>query len=614
MARKTKKFSDYHLFKILLVTLGLVLLTVVSIIKNGEWNVRHLYNLFYYGFFTFSFLSLNALIFSKEHHYFGDGVRRFCRVGIAVFYIIIYVVRNLTFMFTGQITRLQTVVFILGANKLYVGIGGLILIGLVVLVFVKFIHKRVVVKETTKGERRLLEFLFFFSLILFVVSILINIHFLKLENPMITDVDELVAYQVEDLVLGKELSRINQTYEGYNVVFVLLESVSKDRVGLYGYSRNVTPNIDSLAVDSIVFNHAYATSSHSDYAQPGLLSSRYILTNKLRTMFDQNIPRKFVWDVLKAEGYTTGYFSSQDDRWQGMDKYLNYSSLDNFSYSMTDGKTDYGSGLARKDYDHKTTDLLLSWLSGVSAEQALKQSLGEDGDPFFLYVNLQATHLPNAYPDEYKFFIPDSAFDSVNRYDNSLRYVDHQVGRIIEFLDMNDLRDNTIIVITADHGHDLENRHGINGHGFSIFDEEIVVPLIAYIPGARPIEVDDYVSHIDVMPSLVDLLGYDIPDEFQGDLMRKNRPIIAFTQNHKYMIGMIEGGVKTIVDLNRNLIDVYDLNVDSAELHSLDSRDYKDNVMKLLFWHHCQLDYYKHERWNLDSSNNRCMVSNNFKR
>lgn len=521
-------------------------------------------------------------------------------------YILTFVILNLTFMFTGQITRMQTVIFLLGSNPVHIWIIVFTIIGILILLFIKFIHKKTVIQDTNIKERNILRLFFFFSLVLLIVSILTNIYFFKLENPIITDKNKLILHYESQPVLNQKLSRINQKYDGYNVVFILLESISAERVGVYGYERNTTPNIDKLANESIIFKNVYSISPHSDYAQPGILSSRYILTNDLRTSFDQkDIPRKFMWDVFKENNYTTAYISSQDDKWQGMDKYINYENLDFVSYSRTDGEIDYGSGLAQKDFDHKTANLALRWLN---------QTVNNNKNPFFLYMNFQSTHLPNPYPEEFSIYKPDDMLHESNRYDNSLTYVDVQVGKIIEFIENNSLKNNTIIVITADHGHDLLTRHGISGHGFSLYDEELKVPMVAYIPNATPIVVDDVVSHIDVVPTLVDLMGYKIPYEFQGDIMRIGRPIIFFTQNHKYMIGKLENNIKTIVDLNRNLIEVYNLTSDPEELENLGYKKYQSDIIKLMFWHYCQLDYYGNARWELlNRTNNRCLINNNFK-
>ncbi len=487
-------------------------------------------------------------------------------------------------------------------------LGGLVL-GL--LVITTLFYKGIATNPSEKKERVRLKIAFYISLALFGLTILTNTYYLQLDEPIITDKEALATYLPTELNLQERVLNINFTKEKPNIVFLLLEAITAERVGFYGYERNVTPNIDRLAEKSTVFTNAYAASTHSDYAQPGILSSRYMLTSKYRTVYAKENPRKFIWDVLKENNYTTGYHSSQDDEWQNMDDYINYTNLDEYTNSRTDGVTDYGSGRQSKDFDYRATERALEWLN---------RTVGKE-EPFFLYMNFQATHNPLVYPEEYSFYKPDEdngiggrgGKDSKNIYDNAMRYVDAQVGQIIDFIEENNKTENTIIVITSDHGHDWENRHGISGHGNSLYNEELVVPAMFFLPGIEPQIIDEPVTHIDFVPTIIDLAGYEIPEEFQGEVMKKGRPIFSVVQSHKYLISLILDDIKVITDLNREILEVYNLKEDPKELINLEySEKYKQETLRLLLWNYCQIDYYKNERWDSNLLE-KCESITNFK-
>ncbi len=598
-----------HLRLAISLSLILFLLTVVAITISGDWSVRNIYLSIYFLFLNLTLFTLNALILSRRRKFVLEQIRKPLRIFFIMAYSLIYVSAVITFTTTGQIVRAQTLIFLTGSTTLQINILTLGAILVILGGVITLLHKKVNLSDSKEEDSRKLSIYFYVSLTFFIITLFTNTFFLQLENQIITDTDSLIEYQAEKLVL-EDISKINQSFDKLNVVFILLESVSAERLGVYGYDRDVSPNIDKIANKGIRFDNAYTTATHSDYAQPGLLSSRYIFTNDFRTIFNQNNPRKFIWDIFKDEGYTTGYFSSQDDRWQSMDKYYDFENLDVYSYSLTDGLTDYGSGVAKKDYDHKTTEKAINWLNERDKEK-----------PFFLYLNFQATHNPNAYPSENSYFKPDDGTPSiitnydekgVNKYNNALRYVDEQIGEVYSFLKENGLDNNTIIAITSDHGHDLENRHDIVGHGNSIYNEELVVPAIVSIPDVVPSVVEDDVSHIDFVPTLIDLLGYPIPDEFQGETMKKGRPIFFVAQSHKYKIGLVEGDAKIIVDMNKKLVEAYNLSEDPGELKNVNSENYEGQVLRLLFWRHCQVSYYDKEKWNRDKED-RCTDNNNFK-
>jgi arylsulfatase A-like enzyme len=585
-----------HMGISILMSIFLSAITLISVTLTSTWSTRNIYLLVYFFLFNLTLFSLNALIFSKKRRFVPEQIRKPARITVIISYSLIYLLSTFMFVKTGQIFRIQTLIFLSGIGPLTLSILTFGILLAIVIIFVFLIHKKTNFEDSKKKNIKRIKILFFTSIILFIITITTNAFFLNIEQAIITDESGLIAYDIENRILN-EIPNISQEFENPNVIFILLESLSAEKLGIYGHERNTTPNIDKLAKKSIVFTNAFTTSSHSDYAQPGLLSSRYMFTSKTRNLFDNDNPRKFIWDIFKEENYTTGYFSSQDDRWQGTNNYYNFDNLDTYSYSKTDGKIDYGFGYAEKDHDHKTANKAIAWLNETSSK------------PFFLYLNFQATHNPNAYPKGYDYFKPED--EKINKYDNALRYVDEQVGRIINELENLNLTNNTIIAITSDHGHDLKERHDASGHGFTIYNEELVVPAIAFLPNVPPTIVEERVSHIDFIPTLIDLLGHKIPEEFQGEIMKDGRPLYFAIQSHKYKIGMIDQELKVILDMNKKLIEVYNLTEDPNELNKLDSRKFTNKILKLLFWHHCQIDHYKKEKWN-SKKEDRCTKNNNF--
>ena len=404
---------------------------------------------------------------------------------------------------------------------------------------------------------------------------------------------------------GEKILPLSLKIKNPNFIFILMESISAERLSIYGYERETAPNLKKIADNSIIFDNAYSSSAHSDYAQTAFLSSRYTLINDYRNFFDEDYPRKFLWDILKEEGYNTAYISSQDDNWANMIDYYKKENLDYYHYSLTDEKYDYGSGNSRKDYDEITANKSLQWLKNQTKE-----------NPFYLYINFQGTHYPYEYknnsiyfPDEPSssttyFNLPKSDYQaSINDYDNSVNYVDKQIGKIYDYLDKNNLLKDTIIVISSDHGESFEYRNKNLRHGYGVYEEEIKVPLIFYLPGHKTRRISEPVRHVDVIPTLLDIVGFNSSPEFQGEPMRENQLIYLMTQNQNYKLGMVKGDIKYIGNMISYKTEAYNLTQDPEEKNNLASskegeRFYYLNYGYILYnWYKCQMKYYDKELW-----------------
>jgi len=205
--------------------------------------------------------------------------------------------------------------------------------------------------------------------------------------------------------------------------------------------------------------------------------------------------------------------------------------------------------------------------------------------------------LPDNPEPIYTDIVPTEA--NHNRYDNAVRYADRQFGRIVDFIEEDGKLNNTIIVFTTDHGEDLLRRHGSSGHGMSIYNDEMHVPFVLYIPGQEHQDIYDNVAQVDFFPTLFDLLGYSNPEEFQGKIMKKNNRVLFYLQSFRYMIGSIKDNMKILFNMHDETIEIYNLSEDPGELNDLiDSIDSSKYFNATMGWYSCQMEYYDLELWN----------------
>tara|TARA_Y100000310_G_scaffold311138_1_gene357148 strand:+ start:63 stop:1862 length:1800 start_codon:yes stop_codon:yes gene_type:complete len=574
---------------------GLILASVLSFITlivsffAPVFDRRLIFMFFYTTSLNFTFFLSLSFLANWKNLFINSKHKETLFIGLTFLYSFFYIVSNLTFIFTSQSTHLQTLLFSYQVRQGFIVLLYVLIFLAFLAFFSSFFSRKIKFIYSGKKKRSLAKYALFISLFFLLFFLFIVPQHLGVFNRIVSTYNEGNPIYIEyPIAEGELLFETNSNLNNPNVIFILMDAVTFDRFGSYGYSRNVTPNMDLLASNGIVFKNAYATATHSDYSQPGYLSSRYMLVNDYRNFFNNDLKKYFVWDIFKEANYSTAYISSQNDLWAGMNNYFNFDSLDYYSHSLTDGETDYGKGLEKKDYDHKTLDKALRWMNGEV-----------DETPFFLYLNFQATHKPLAFPEQYNLEWTDGLENDtfVDLADNALRYIDLQVAKLMEHLRDSGKIDNTVFIISSDHGHDWYARHGITGHGKSVYDEELKVPLIFYFPDLIPRVISERVSQIDVVPTILDLLNMSYEEDyFIGKSMSKNNRFFFYVQSHKYLIGMIKGDTKVIIDLNRNLAEVYDLENDPLEMNNLiNSKNYDSEVLELLMWHNCQLNYFSVE-------------------
>ncbi|AKJ07647.1 Choline-sulfatase [Archangium gephyra] len=366
-----------------------------------------------------------------------------------------------------------------------------------------------------------------------------------------------------------------------NVLLILLESVPAHHLGYAGYSRAATPNIDRLASRSLRFHRVWSTAPASAYSQMALLSSLLPRRRPWLEQYEQlNYPRMLFHDVFHTLGYDTATVSSQNENWQGMRRFQNTGTPTFYRDSNDHPGPHMGEGEERKLPDHLTVDVFLEWLG--------KQSKA----PWAAYVNFQRTHFPYELPPGFTgrhqpsapnpstfgfLHYPREELEVVlNRYDNALEYVDAQVGRLMSHLEASGQLEDTLIILSSDHGEHFYESGRIT-HGKSLSDIQLRVPLLMHWPrrvASRDVAVP--LSQLDVMPTVLELLGLAPHPSFQGrpltELERPgaSAPGIFFTL-HGLRLG--DGVVcwpwKLTLDRSAQHYELYNLEEDPGEARDL---------------------------------------------
>ncbi|HTZ84770.1 MAG TPA: sulfatase-like hydrolase/transferase [Candidatus Acidoferrales bacterium] len=283
----------------------------------------------------------------------------------------------------------------------------------------------------------------------------------------------------------------------WNVVLITIDTLRADHVGCYGDKEIKTPNIDALAADGTRFERAFAVVPVTLPSHTTMLTGTYPMLSGMHdfSVNKLNAQQATLASVLKQAGYATGAVVGSavlDSRFglnQGFDFYY-----DHFDFSRLD-ETNLD---AMERPGNQVADLTLDWL-GKNWQKK-----------FFVWMHLYDPHFPYTPPEPYRTEYAGRL------YDGEIAFADAQVGRLVRFLKDKGIYANTVIVLAGDHGEGL-GEHGEKTHGFFIYNSTMHVPLIIRLPDAKGGQtVEDMVSLVDLMPTMLGAVGVQVPAQVQG--------------------------------------------------------------------------------------------------
>lgn len=405
---------------------------------------------------------------------------------------------------------------------------------------------------------------------------------------------------------------------GAPVIVLMMESLRSDFATKYAEAM---PNVASYAKDSLVFDRAYATSSHSDYEDLSFWYSRY----PLRADHRMGYPRDAAWrgisvfEYFKQHGYSTAYFSSQNEKWGDMVNWLKIPSVDtyfdseNFTGETWENPDDNAglialirAGYARsgKVEDSRTLGFAADWVEKHANE------------PFFIGLNLQNTHYHYFIPENGKHpYTPDKlGFAAVysawpanqapvvrNRYLNAAYNMDAAVGEFVERLKRAGVWDKAIVLMIGDGG-EAFYEHGFGNHSGPMYEEVARTLAVLKLPkgdARNGTHWERPVSHVDFVPALVQLAGMDTWSGFQG-----TSPWLQSTEHPVYLTvnalvrenSVIEWPWKLMVrQFPEPAIELYNLETDPTE--SQNAVEHQQHVAlemldQVQSYRSCQISYY----------------------
>lgn len=314
-----------------------------------------------------------------------------------------------------------------------------------------------------------------------------------------------------------------------NIVLIALDTQRADHLGCYGYQKNTSPFLDSIASKGTLFERCYAPNIPTHPSFTTMLTGKEAITHDIVNI-GGGVPIKpgirLLPEILKEHGFVTAAVDSMGRHFtRGFDTYVNYS------------------------WDLSEPTVLRKAETVTAKALPVIEQLQSQAQPFFLFLHYWDPHTPYLPPSEYtrKFYpqnrdpydVNNHSMDEawtwepfkwyfhewmpgvtdadyvINLYDGETAYMDQHLRRI--FTALEPVQDETLVIITADHGEILNEQLGYFDH-HGLYEGNIHVPLILYWPGKIPAgrRVPGFVQNLDIAPTILELVGVTDRDEMEG--------------------------------------------------------------------------------------------------
>ncbi len=347
-------------------------------------------------------------------------------------------------------------------------------------------------------------------------------------------------------LLGLSLACGGQAVEDRpNIVLISIDTLRPDHLGCYGYARPTSPNIDAIAAQGALFEQHISSAPWTLPAHAAMFTSvpdsvhGVVDAVKFRLSEDfETLPESFQAAGYSTAGFFAGpYLHPAFGLGQGFDRYVDC------VQTVPEGQVDADNEWSMRD------PVLRASHHGVTNDKVYAEwqrffaGAAEEAEPFFAFVHLWDVHFDFTPPPPYDtLFDPDydgpftgrdffydpainAAIPARDRehiialYDGEIAWTDEIVGRIRHDLGAAGLLENTVFVITADHGTELFD-HGGKGHRTTLYDEQIHIPLIVHFPGVvQPARFAGQTRMIDLGPTLRDLAGLPAVSTTMGETL-----------------------------------------------------------------------------------------------
>lgn len=390
-----------------------------------------------------------------------------------------------------------------------------------------------------------------------------------------------------------------------NIIMIVVDTLRADHLPLYGYARDTAPNISALASSSVVFENAYSAAPWTLPSYASMLLGKFAFNHDYYIIPSQAATEKMLPGLLQDNGYRT--VSVQTNAFvlylhEGFDEKADFTD-DNIGFNdgaavnyainwvnnWSNGNKSFFLfvGLISPHWPYKTNNGFLSNFVMDQTYTSSPQTLvtfPSDNDGVIKYAALPGdVQAKIGTPGNGQYYMDSRLY--VAAYDSEIRYADEQIGRLISTLKSRNMYDNSIIIITSDHGENMVEHNTYFTHGNNLYNSLLHVPLLIKFPGQTSTKkIDGGVRTIDILPTALDYAGIDagavdgkslLPVINDANVDLAQRPVISYMLmdiiTWSRMVSVVKDGYKFIK--NPTGPELYDMAADKDETSNLSASE-----------------------------------------
>lgn len=353
-----------------------------------------------------------------------------------------------------------------------------------------------------------------------------------------------------------------------NIIIIIIDAFRPKNLSLFGYDKETDKNLKAIAKEGIVFRNNFSSSN----------STAPSVTSILTGMYSEN--HGIIHQLPYTKPEEMEKFSSTNKFWLPIflkEKGYETIAIDWLGLWFKKGFDYYGEGEEKEGYIKPSAP----FRSAKEITELAIEKMSQSKKPFFLFLHFWDTHFPfphteyneegneedvnnmlkNIFDENQREYLKKRVLGKnlysikgmIEKYDLAIKDIDKEIGKIDHFLKINNLKEDTLLFIMGDHGTNL-TEHEIYFSSSGLYEDSIHTPLIAYLPGLGSKDTAALVQNLDIIPSILDYLGFQTENKFDGKsflpLIKENVPI----REKIYSVDGLCEKIKTIRSETKKLI------------------------------------------------------------